>query len=106
MLCPVLGPSIQESSEALECVQRREMELVQGLEHESCEEWLRELGSSLDKRRLGRDLLALNSSLKGGRRQMRVRFFPRNQQQDERTQCSGEPGVVYVGHEGAVLHKE
>ncbi|KAF4796758.1 hypothetical protein TURU_078455 [Turdus rufiventris] len=66
------------------------MELVQGLEHESCEEWLRELGSSLDKRRLGRDLLALNSSLKGGRRQMRVRFFPRNQQQDERTQCSAE----------------
>jgi len=60
------SPQHRKDTELLERVQRRSTKMIQGLEHLSCEDRLRELGLlSLEKRRLHKDVIAAFQYLNG-----------------------------------------
>ena len=64
--------------ELLEGIQKRAMKMIQGLEHLSYEDRLRELGLfSLEKRRLRDDLIAAFQYLKGAYKQEGSQLFLR-----------------------------
>ena len=72
------SPQHRKAVELMEQVQRRATKMIQGLEHLSCEETLRELGLfSLEKRRLQGDLIVAFQYLKGAYKEDGDKLFSR-----------------------------
>ena len=82
-----LVPQFRKDMEGLQHVKGSATRMVQGLEHKSCEEWLRELGMLiLEERKLRRDLITLYICLER-RLQLGVELLSQETvTQDKRTQ--------------------
>ena len=64
---PFWAPQYKRDMDILERVQQRAMKTMNGLQHLSYEKWRRELGLlSLEKRRLGEELINVYKYLRGG----------------------------------------
>ena len=73
------SPQHRRDMDLLECIQRRTTKLIQGVEHFSGENSVRELGlCSLEKRRLRGDLRAVCQYLKRSYRKEGDRLFSRD----------------------------
>ena len=90
------SPQYRRDIDLLECIWRRATKIIQGMEHLSCEDRLRELGLfSPDKRTLKGDLRADFLYLQGGCKEEGNRLFSRGC-------CAGDKGKWFQTKGGEI----